>query len=60
MLRLGCRCHFTSQSYFIVLDSLSVSVTILFVTLDTVVLFVLLTSDLDESPWLMGKQQKIL
>lgn len=22
MLRLGCRCHFTSQGYFIVLDSL--------------------------------------
>lgn len=25
LLRLGCRCHFTSQCYFIVLDSLSLS-----------------------------------
>lgn len=40
--------------------SLSVSVSFLFVTLDTVLLFVLLTFDLDESPWIMGKQQALL
>lgn len=40
--------------------SLSFLVSFLFVTLDTVLLFVLLTSDLDESPWIMGKQQAIL
>ena len=38
----------------------SVLVSFLFVTVDTVVLFVLLTSDLEESPMIMGKQEAIM